>query len=280
MYNIYATVATIKQHNNITTSTEDDLLTRIAFRASAMWEMLTRRVFVPYAATKSFVYMYSDYLPVHDDLLEVWQLTTNCGATEITEYTLVCGHDPNITPYSAIAISPYAEQKFEYGECMYSNTVYGVWGYCNDYNRSSCGFVIEDELTADIDDTTRIIPVSDTGTVNIYGYGTRFEAQQIIRIDNEFMFVSAVNDDNTLTVTRAVNGTTSSSHDSGAAVSVFYVQPDIRNAVLLLASWLYAQIDSPYLEVQSVNNLGLITVKNKIPEEIIMTAMYYRNIRG
>jgi hypothetical protein len=90
--------------------------------------------------------------------------------------------------------------------------VTGIWGYHRNVDEGWVNSL--DTLQAGIDDSTQTLTVLDADGTDL-NQRTRFEVNRLIRVDDEYMLITAIDTDtNELTVLRGVNGTFAVAHDS------------------------------------------------------------------
>lgn len=117
--------------------------------------------------------------------------------------------------------------------------VTGIWGYHPDYAHA---WTAVDELGADLTDSAVVLTVTDVDGETSYGETPRISPGHLLRIDDEWMDVIAtVEATNIVAVVRGVNGTTAAAHESGAVVSVWQVDDDVRRAVTRQVAFQYAR---------------------------------------
>jgi hypothetical protein len=84
------------------------------------------------------------------------------------------------------------------------------------------------------------ITVNDADGADLFADTPRFKVQQILRIESEYVFVTAKDTTgNKLTVIRGVNGTTAASHVQNTAIYVYKPMWQVVEAIKLLAKWIY-----------------------------------------
>ena len=116
-------------------------------------------------------------------------------------------------------------------------TVTGLWGLHRDY---ASAWAAVDALTAGITSSATTVPVADADGTDEYGLTPRFSPGDLIKVDDEFMEITAIASNN-LTVRRAQNGTTAAAHDSADTVSVWRVEEAVRHEVARQAGLMYAR---------------------------------------
>jgi len=89
------------------------------------------------------------------------------------------------------------------------------------------------------------ITVNDADGADSAGLSPRFQVGQLLKIENEYLHVIAVNPTaNTVSVIRGVRGTTAVSHAQGTAIYVYAPPQDVQALCLRWAAWLYQQVDA------------------------------------
>lgn len=135
-------------------------------------------------------------------------------------------------------------------------TVTGVWGLHRDYANA---WMAVDALAAAITTTTATtLTVADIDGADLYGVTPRISAGSLLKIDSEFLEVTATDTGtNVATVRRGVNGSTAATHLISAAVSTWQVEEPIRRAVARQTAMIYARRGA----YTSVEVQGLTEVK-------------------
>lgn len=130
----------------------------------------------------------------------------------------------------------------------------GVWCYHTEYSTSAWATVSTLSVAPNASVTT-LTPVTVTG----------FSVGQCLRIDTEYLRVTAVNA-STLTVTRGINGSTAAAHDIADVVYAFTPEPAIQRAALRWAAFLLARRAA----YERVNYDGLATTSfpSDMPDEV------------
>jgi hypothetical protein len=118
-------------------------------------------------------------------------------------------------------------------------TVTGQWGYHPDY---AYAWQAEDLVkdAGGISGSVNEITVADADGADWLGRTPRFSAGQLLRIETEYLRVTAVNTTtNKLTVRRGVNGTTAAAHILNTPIYVYSCDDVIRHGVARQAGLLY-----------------------------------------
>jgi hypothetical protein len=119
----------------------------------------------------------------------------------------------------------------------------------------------------------------DVDELDVLGIQYEYPIMSLLKIDNELMVVGDRNPaNNTLTVKRGVNGTTSVSHDEVATIYRFQPDEIIARAARRLASWYYfrkstarGDLDRPIMTANG------IVLPAKFPADIAETIRSFRH---
>jgi len=182
-------------------------------------------------------------LRVYEDLVSVDELTNGDGVViPSTEYVLLKRH---LYPKFAIKLKPFSDYVFELdddGNPEDAIEVNGYWGYVNP---ATCWIDSGDKITGTgINSSDTVIICSDVSGVAGDLLSPRFEAGQMIKIEDEFLFITEVDTaTNNLTVTRGYNGTTAVEHLIDTIIYVFRPNDIIVQMATRLVSWRYRQKD-------------------------------------
>lgn len=251
--NLYATRDAVKARAGLDDTGDDDALDSILRDVSREIEQWTGRQFWAVTQTRYLTARQSDVLLLGAaDLLAVTTLKTDDDGDRVYETTWAAT-DYDLEPYDAPLRSPpvpYGEirtapnGRYSFPTVARGVELVGRWGYWDILDTSSA------TLAEDLDASETTVDVSNAAV---------FAAGQVIEIDSERMEISAatVNADptpDTLTVTRAVNGTTAAAHTSGAAIRVA-VFPGITEAAIQQVSLLFRGQQAP-LGVQGAPEYG------------------------
>ena len=284
--NVYATIDELKLYiglDALEDTDDDDLFLRFTIQASRMFDtfatngIMPKRRFYPTLDTKDFDHPSEDpaVLRLYDDLLEVTTLTTKNGLTTISssDYNLKTANGTyNQTPYRQIKLSIDGTiTAFEFdGTPDAANQVLGFWGYHDDWASAwedSGDAVQDDPLSA----SATTLTVTDVNGDDINGIPNRFKRQQVIKIEDEILWITNTNiTDNTLTVRRGMNGTTAVSHILTTTINLFKPMEDVVEAMQALGSYLYRRKDSIGTSADRaiVSQQGPIILPGVLPEEV------------
>jgi len=266
-----------------TSASDDERLWDLCRGISRRIDADCKRGFYPHVATKYYDHPSDVWvLKVDDDLLEVSTLTTQNGDTTIAaaDYYLMCGSSYNLTPYDRIAIRTDSGEVFNYSSrTQRANTVVGTWGYHEDWDNAwqdSQDTVQSNPMAA----SATAVTVSDVDGVDLYGVTPRFKVGQLLKIDDEYFYVTAKNTaTNVLTVIPTVNGTTATSHSQNTTIYVFKPMRDMVEDLKRAVAYFYRQTDAGVFETTAITDIGTIIVHAGIPEEMKRVILRHRKRR-
>ena len=264
---VYATLADLRRYLALssTQTNDDDLLWMLLGAASRLVESFTGRQFAPVLRTRSYTVQAPESLRLDGDLLALASVTNGDGALIPLDAVHV---QPSGAAVGAYLLLDRTRAVFAHtGDPVDALQVTGAWGYHPDWARawSDSGDTVQDDpLSAD----AVTLAVSDADAPLATGYGVRFAVGQLLRVDDEYLVVLAVDaGSNVLTVARGVNGTTAASHAQGAQIALYAVPADVQAAGLGVASWLYKQPDAGF--VQAAGGLrGALVTPPALPDEV------------
>ncbi len=208
----------------LSSAVDDPLILSIIRSHSAAAARMSNRQFVPQVATRIFdvppvwdrnIFSGIPRLDINDDLLEIDTLTNGDG-TVVTSSQYVT-YPLNRTPIHQIALKSTQGLLWQstQGNKEGAISIAGVWGYHEDYTNAwqDTGATLQASLASS--DTSATV---QTGLV---------QAGFLIRLDLEYLYVSAVttgSPNDTLTLVRAVNGSTAAAHNSDVSVQRWQTQ--------------------------------------------------------
>ena len=217
--------------------------------------------FAPFIETREFPLRFSD--------VNSWERTWRIGDPLLALTAVTVGTDalilnsdvkawpPLTTPLRKLILASGTTQWYSYND---SNDdplrviVAGTWGWHHDWANAwlSVDTVQNNPLTAGGTSLT----LADVDGADPYGRTPRISAGNLLKIENEYLEVSATDTaGNTATVRRGVNGSTAAAHVQTTAVSVFQVEDDLRHVVARQAGAIYARRGA-YEQVE-ISGIGL-----------------------
>lgn len=246
MYTL-ATLHQLRQRLGLSAAdTADDARLLAALQAaSAQIEQAAGRRFSPRIATIAHDLnpRHLDELLLRDDLLQVDSIVNGDGSS-IDPLDVVTLPESSLDgPISVLRLA--GGQMFTWHETpLRAVAVSGIWGWHDRWSRawrSSADTVQNNPLNS----TSSTVSVSDADGADSYAIAPRFQAGQLIRIEDEYLRVLAVNTaTNVLTVLRGVNSTTAVAHDQGTVIDIFQPALEVEMLCLRWAMWLYKEPDN------------------------------------
>jgi hypothetical protein len=293
----YATLHQVRSYLKLKTAeTSDDELLKDFVRASTRSiDKYTRRRFDVRLETRNYdypvpksglhgVYKAEDFvyqmnavadwvdarIKLDDDLLAVDTLT-NGDDVEISSGDYVLEPANNYPKHSIKLVedSDVSWQTGSSGERKQIIDVKGHWGYHDRYDSdawcSSLDSVQDNPLSAGATEIT----VNDADGDAADTTGTRFQAGQLVKIEDELAFIVSVNyTTEKLTVIRGHHGTTAAEHVQGTVIYVFKPMEDVVLACVRLVAWRYRQKDSDVFDKQTILGTGIAITPSALPADI------------
>ena len=205
-------------------------------------------------------------LPLDDWLISATTVTSYEGTDRTSTTTLSegIGNDFLLMPYNT---NPKSKMKLVENtlKSLYAGqqtlTILGEWGWQNDTESIS---------------TIDAIGSTSTTTVSVTSGSSTYVGDTIL-IDTEQMYVTGV-DGNTLTVIRAVNGTTAATHSGGATYYRYKYPSDVVQAGLDIARTYWRSRDVGQSQILGTNEMQMTYPQNE--ERMILKKLdHYLNKR-
>lgn len=259
---------------DIGTDATDDLVVEDILEAVSVYiEGETSRWFNPRVETRCFNVpsgtINDRVLWLDKDLLEIITLTNGDDNTiASTKYNL---YPINEYPKYSIRLKELEDTYWE--PDSESNTegvidVLSFWGHHNEYTNRAwpTGSTINEGAEFSTADATLTVTS-----------GSLFVADQIIKIENELLRITAVATHD-LTVVRGENGSTAAAHADGSTVYIWTPQYDIRQACLMIANAYYKRrYGESTSSVATVTAAGVVITPQDIPSVAAKTIERYRS---
>mgnify|MGYP006921593740 CR=1 FL=1 len=226
-----ATLNQLQRRLNLDAGVDEERLTVALWAAATQIERLAGRHFEPRIKTLVHPVVCPTEILLRDDLLEVHTIVDNNGVV-ITDTTLI--------PQGDSAASVLQKDEGFSGELL---NITGIWGWHDAW--STAWRDSQDTVqSASISPYALNIIIEDVLAPDILGETPRFMVGHLIRVDDEFMRVLAVDTANAiLRVQRGVNGSTAVSHDEDTPIYTYQPPADIAALVVRWAAWLYREPD-------------------------------------
>lgn len=269
--NCYATLDELKTLLALEDATHDASLLRLLNAASRQIEReeLTGRRFYTWEGTKYFDgHSTPFWLP--DDILSITtsQLKIDEDGDGTYEATLA------ITDYHLYPLNDFPKIRLEintngnYGGfapgILKGIQIAGVFGYGD--GLSATPYELRTTLSADLTSSATTAQLADSSTVKI-GETIRCESEQIWVKDK-----SGTN----VTIERAVNGTTGTTHASAKAVYAYLYPEDIVQATLILAMRAWKRKDSAFADIIGTPEIGQIIMSKGVDPDVLKIVQPYR----
>lgn len=209
----YSTLEAIKRAGQITETNWDVWLGDMIHQLSRQIDEYCHRHFYELSATKYYDLQDTQRLRLDEELLAITTFTN--GNSE----TLVSGTDfipypLDGPPYLWLDVKRDSGSSFTFsGTTQKALSIEGKWGYHPDY--AAAWYSTGDS----VQNAAGITASASTMTVTS---GDNFDVYETVKVDSEQMLITAINGV-TLSIERAINGTTAAAHDNGDAISTWVV---------------------------------------------------------
>ncbi len=197
-------------------------------------------------------------LNLDDDLLALISVTNGDGnAIPITELVL---EPANMYPKHNLRIkrgTSYSWLPGTNGEREQVIAVTGWWGYHPDYTGA---WTLTDAVGNN--------PLAANGTSITVVASSGFQVGQLLKIESEFVQVTALASAVALTVTRGANGTTAVAHVQTTPIYTYTAFGNYGLAGVRLVAWRYRQKDANIFEKTTSFETGVTIIPSSIPADI------------
>lgn len=252
-------------------------INRFIRRASAAINSYTKRSFVPIRKTLVFDLDESDYLSFDEDILAVNGLSHFNGASEFDSgaYHLRQGETYNREPYDNLIVDDTTGSLFNFTstpiKAIYADVEIGY-----NANYTDAWKAVGGSLTEDVASATSIINVGASSEYSDLFFRGAFNEGDLLKIEEEFIYVRSGSGASNINVLRGVNGTTAASHGSGTQIYTFFVEDDIHYSAVALAAWQREKRESPYQNRIASIQMGTIEMPETWPSEILDKIKNYK----
>ena len=258
--NCYADLTSIKSRLNITGTSDDTDLLMLLNAASRQIDKWTHRFYYVDETTR---YFDGSASPISlTDLLSVTTFKLDEDGDATYEATLAT------TDYILYPLNGYPK-------------IYAKVSNDSDYGGFASGirkgveiagtFGYGDGLSAtpysDSGDTVQSDPLAAAGTTCDVTSGGNFAAGQTLRIESEQVYISSISS-NTLTIKRAVNGTTAAAHVQDTTIYIYDYPDEILEATAMQAARWWKRKDSAYGTIVALPNLGPVEKHHGLDPDI------------
>lgn len=215
----------------------DDHLLRALEEASHHIESATARRYCPRIETLDIAPDEANprSLPLPDDLLELRVVRDDSGDLDLARISVIPGHQDE--PAFLLLYRGGAVFRAGYGGTK-GVSVTGVWGWHSRWTsawRDSSERIGRNALSAN----SQRIGVQNSNGANADGFRPRFQVGHLLRIDGEYLRVTAIDRTaNQLTVLRGAGGTRATAHLQNAKIETYAPPPAIRDLTVRYAEQL------------------------------------------
>lgn len=267
MVNAYANLAQIKEAGwlGITHTDYDAVLLRILNDISRDIDQLTNTYFYCYEGIRYFDGSANPFLP-DDDILNITTLAVDEDGNGTYERTMAT------TDYVMYPANKYPKRMFRTTlpsafsgfatNIRFGVKITGVFGYADVPTPYSDSGVVVNSGGISAGATTHALAT---------GLGVSFSPGMTIRIDNEQLYISAVNGD-TLTFEanpdRGQNGTVAASHLAGAKIYIYYYYGPVVEATLIQATKIWKRRESAFATSIGDPATGIIHVYKGLDSDV------------
>lgn len=278
MPNVYCHMGTIKDAGSlgITGTTYDDQLLRIAEESSRMIDKYCERFFYIYEGT-----FYQDgagercIFDFDVQSISTMLLDTDGDGTYETSTDLTTApvdfflYPQNVTPKTRIEANPCGTIGHLAAGIMNGIKITGVFGYGNDWPTNyyhTATTVVGVDLTS-------------TATSLAVSTGSSFYGGMTLRIDTEQMYVKDTPTGTTLSVTRAVNGTSAVTATISTAIIIYDYPQAIAQACLIQTTRSWKRRESGFVNTIINTDMGNIQVFKGLDPDVKEIINQYRRMR-
>ncbi len=256
---------------------DDEQIVKLCLEASRDLELLADGMwFYPYRETRYYD-MQNDYhnLELDQPLLEIITAVTSNGDVTLDNDMLYLKRG-NVYGTPANRITTDLTSSTDYFSVSTSaqrtNRITGEWGYIENYQNAWLSTNVT--LTAISGNDFTVTGLSSRDALGLLG---RIDRLSLIRWRNddteqyEYDFVTSISDDGvTITVYRAVNGSSSLTLDATASLEVFRPLESLQHAARRLVGWYYRQKDHsrPDIDRPIQTNSGTI-LPSSFPADVV-----------
>lgn len=268
--NAYVDLTTIKdsKYFNISGSDEDTDLRGWVEAASRMIDKELRRYFYVKSETR-YENGSIGILFLSEDLLDITKFKTDEDADATFEAVFIAAdyilYPLNGYPKTHVRIAPDSNYSYFAAGVHKGVEIAGLWG-CAD---SATPYVDSGATLTVADGTSTSVTASD---------GTKFAICQTVLCELEQMYITNIVT-NTLTVRRAVNGTTGVAHSAKAGY-IYEYPPTIVRACLITAMRLYKRKDSSYMDILGNFDTGQIPIVKGLDPDVTQLISGYKKTVG
>lgn len=240
------TLAQIKRYCGIPTAYTDDdaLMVRLLIEAEEWADRTTQRRFKPIIETRRFDWQDAYNLYFNDDLCELVTITNGDSSTTNIPLTEVVYMPRRDYPKFGVIIKRGSSYIWEFDDTTESAiSLKAAWCCHDDWGNAWVDSLDEVEDAAGINASVTTITVTNVDGANVNTDSPRFSAGMLIKIESEWMEVTAATNSTTdsLTVKRGSLGSTAATHAKDTKIYVFQPHKAVAGAIMAYVHWRYNQ---------------------------------------
>lgn len=272
--------ATIPDMIQAATTTYDDPLLRYCNDVSRFIDRWCKRKFFPVSEVRYFDRT-GPIITRVDDVLSISALEyseddaqTYAALAESGNWLLMRAEmHQNPGSYDQIKIDPNGTTLGTWPADLKALKATGIWAYADD--RSDCwessGDTVQDNP---MDNSQVTLTVSDASGITAFGTAPRFGPGTLIRVESEYMEVTAEASD-VLTVIRGRNGSSAASHVQTTPIDIWRAPEPVRNAAAIMAVRRHMRASQGFADSRADSEIGSLFFLKKIdPEAQELLASY------
>ena len=270
--NSYGNLATLKTQLGISGTTDDTKLLQSLEMASRSIDVFCNRYFYITSETKQYRGA-GNRLMLDDDLLSITTFTTlkDDRSTDKTwantDYELFPLGDTTY-PKDFIELADNTTAGSFASGIKRGVQIAGMFGYGN--GSSTTPYM---EATTTNDGSFSASDTTFTATA-----GANLNIGETILIDSEQMYITGISS-NTITIQRAMNGTTGASHSTGASVNVYQYPQEVVNACYLQAGRISKRWQTAYATAIGAPEMGSFEVSTNLDGDVQRLLMKFKRMR-
>lgn len=240
------TLAQVKRYCGIPTLFTDDdaLLTRMIIDAEQWAEKTTQRSFRPIIETRLFDWQDSYALYFNDDLVEAITVTNGDSSSTVIPLTEFVYLPRRAYPKYAVMVERGSAYIWQYDDTPEGAlSIKAAWCCHDDWANAWVDSLDEVEDIGGINASVTTITVTNVDGANVNTETPRFSAGMLIKIESEWMEVTAATNavTDTLTVKRASLGSTAATHAKDTKIYTFQAHRGVIGALMAYVHWRYNQ---------------------------------------
>lgn len=243
------TLAQVKRYCGIpATYTDDDaLLTRLIIDGEQWAEGAAKRSYKPVIETRLFDWPGQSIMYFDDDLLELITVTNGDALSTAISLSDLYTQPRRGYPKYGVGIKTSANVYWEFQNTPTNAiSIKAAWGFHDDWGNAWLDSLDKVGDAGGINASVTTITVSNVDGSSINGDTPRFSAGMLIKIESEWLEVTAATNSttDTLTVIRGARGSTAATHALNTAIYVFQPHRAITGAICAYVHWRYNQKNS------------------------------------